>query len=586
MRNVNWLRANTRKNDIYFGHSAILIHPQYLLYQFLTHLFPPAHAASVSHHRHGTGETAAKKRSPRSGHEADWKRLAQEALERNIEALKPRVGVAKNAVFFIGDGMGMTSITGARWHMKQDEDLIAYEAELSWDKFPTVGLSKTYNTDIMTPDSAGTATAFLCGEKAREGVIGVNQDVHYGECETMTEDTELDSILKIAQTEDKWTGLVTTTRITHATPAASYAHSAHRYWENDNEIPDDQKEACPDMEDIAKQLVYSETGQNLKVIFGGGRSQFRPNTTMDPEYSDYPGFRGDGRDLIAEWISLKTEAGVNFHYVQNQTQFDNIDVENVDHVLGLFNPGHMNYEADRADDIWGEPSLEEMVQKAITILERSPNGYILFVESGRIDHAHHDTNANRALIDTYQMQKAVGRAIAMTSPDETLTVVSADHSHAFAISGYPDITTDIYGYVYEVSSPADPYLADDDKPYTTLAYANGPGWYTHRNGSLRIDMNDLPEDEKPGMGNVNFLQDAGVPFNSETHGGEDVPVYANGPMAYLLAGTYEQSYIPHVIMYATCIGDNRDLCTSSAVSLQASLWMASVLAWLLSVHFL
>jgi alkaline phosphatase len=160
----------------------------------------------------------------------------------------------------------------------------------------------------------------------------------------------------------------------------------------------------------------------------------------------------------------------------------------------------------------------------------------------------------------------------------------------------------------ETSADADGYeeIPYDGKPYLTLAYANGPGWMVHRNYSLRADLREWDDSMQISMGecslvftcncqlvsvvpstdNINALQDAGVPMYSETHGGEEVAVYARGPMAFLLSGTYEQSYIPHVMKYAACIGDNTDHCgytdSASAISYSAITFVIAAIATLYS----
>ncbi|ELU18168.1 hypothetical protein CAPTEDRAFT_34391, partial [Capitella teleta] len=155
--------------------------------------------------------------------------------------------------------------------------------------------------------------------------------------------------------------------------------------------------------------------------------------------------------------------------------------------------------------------------------------------------------AFRALSDTIALEEAVAKADQMTSIEDTLMVVTADHSHVFSIGGGPDINLDIY-------SPDD--TGSDGKPYTTLAYANGPGCKIDHSPDYTTAVIFISD-------NIDFLQDAGVPMKSETHAGEDVAVFARGPMAYLLTGTYEQSFIPHVMMYAACIGENKQHCAST-----------------------
>lgn len=118
------------------------------------------------------------------------------------------------------------------------------------------------------------------------------------------------------------------------------------------------------------------------------------------------------------------------------------------------------------------PTLAEMTQSAIKLLQKEANGYVLLVEGGRIDHAHHDGRAKISLEETIQFDLAIEAALALTNRDDTLIIVSADHSHTLTISGYPDRGNDILGVLPNDRGP----LVQDKMPYTTLSYANGPGY--------------------------------------------------------------------------------------------------------------
>lgn len=274
---------------------------------------------------------------------------------------------------------------------------------------------------------------------------------------------------------------------------------------------------------------------------GGGRRSFIPADQEDPENAPKTGERQDGRDLTREWVDRFPNAA----YVWNKAQFDAVDPGRVDHLLGLFNMSNLQYEADREMDRGGEPSLAEMTAKAIDILSKNPEGFYLMVESGRVDHAHHASNAYRALTDAVAFDEAVKVAVEKTNAEETLIIVTADHSHPFTISGYPARGNPILGKVVGVTpdgtGPEDkPSLADDGKPYTTLGYANGPG---------RL-LGDRPDITNVDTTDKDYIQQAIMPMKSETHSGEDIAVYARGPWAHLFQGTYEQSYVFHVMDYA------------------------------------
>ncbi|XP_019626950.1 PREDICTED: alkaline phosphatase-like [Branchiostoma belcheri] len=473
-----------------------------------------------------------------------WKESAQAAIQ-NILANQLNTNVAKNVIMFLGDGMGVSTVTAARILKGQLEGLSGEEAALAWEDFPHVALSKTYNVDRQVADSAGSATAYLCGTKANFGTVGVDGSVRRGDCRAVGGDKhKVDSVARLADKNGKSVGVVTTTRITHASPAGAYANSPERGWENDSDMPDQAKrDGC---KDIASQLI--ENGRNYKVLLGGGRRNFFDDA-IDPEYpheSSVRGRRRDGRNLVVEWGWGKED--YNSSYVWNKEQFDKIDPLKTDYLLGLFEPSHMQYVTDT--DRAGEPTLTEMTDKAIRMLQKDDNGFFLFVEGGRIDHGHHKGRATRALTETIEMERAVQRAKDLTSAEDTLIIVTADHSHTLTIGGYPMRGRPIIGMGQAYDGED---WAQDGLPFTTLIYANGPGYAIHGNGR-RHDIRRVDVADK------NYRQQATLPFPDESHAGEDVSIYARGPMAHLFHGVQDQSYIAHAIKYAACLGDSKDHC--------------------------
>ncbi|XP_035216289.1 alkaline phosphatase, tissue-nonspecific isozyme-like, partial [Stegodyphus dumicola] len=295
----------------------------------------------------------------------------------------------------------------------------------------------TYNTDSQVGDSGACATALLCGVKGRFETVGLDDGGIYNRCDTSFT-SRVYCLADWAQTEGKSTGLVTTTRVTHATPAAMYAHSANRYWESDDKLAKDVGDSKSDCKDIARQLIEDNPGKNFNVILGGGRRHFLPRREhVDTKNQENDGRREDGRNLIEEWQRDKKSRGLSYKYVSRKRELDKVDPVKVDYLLGLFNSGHMAYESDRDKGIDGEPSIAKMTRKAIEILRKNPRGYFLMVEGGRIDHSHHFNNAHRALVDTLAFEEAVIAALEITRSDDTLMVVTSDHSHVFAFGGYP-----------------------------------------------------------------------------------------------------------------------------------------------------
>jgi alkaline phosphatase len=496
---------------------------------------------------------------PSSAEPTDWQAEGRSAIAR-ARARNAPTGPAKNVILFVGDGMGVSTVTAARILDGQLRGETGEENALAFERLPYVALSKTYNTNQQVPDSAGTMTAMVTGVKTRAGMISVGPALQRGD-HTGVAANRLATLFEQAEARGLATGVVTTTSLTHATPAACYAHAPDRDWENDAELSDAAR--ADGFPDLARQLLEFDAGDGLEIALGGGRQHFLPETAADPEYPDKTGKRKDGRDLMKEWGAR----GPGHVAIWNASQLAALDLARAGPVLGLFEPSHLQFEAHRSRDPGGEPSLAELTAAALTRLARDDDGFVLMVEGGRIDHGHHASSAFLALHDAVAFSQAIATALARVDLDETLVVVTADHSHTFTIAGYPQRGNDILGLVRATDAQGDPgtKLMRDlhGRPYTTLGYANGPGHVAASDqqpaGSKRFPHfprgAGAPGAERPDLTEVatngpGYLQESSVPLRTETHGGEDVAIYAGGPGAELFHGVQEQSYIYHVIVDA------------------------------------
>lgn len=478
---------------------------------------------------------------------ADWKN-AGEAFIKHSKSVLPNNNRAKNIILFVGDGMGVSTVTAARILEGQMAGQKGEENRLSFEKFPHLALSKTYSWDQQTSDSAPTMTAMVTGYKGRDGQLSVDHTTARLECDqAKINQRSLTTFLEQSAAAGKATGVISTARITHATPAATFAHTAVRGWESDANLPD----GC-NVKDIARQLIEVSPAvqKSLMVVMGGGRSRFLPNTFNDPENTTSKGERKDGRNLTNDWVTSRAAFGQS-KFVFDRAGFDAATPANTSYLLGLFERSHMQYEADRTATN-NEPSLTEMTDKSIQMLKKNQNGFFLSVESGRIDHAHHAGNAKRALIDTIEFSKAIQKAYETTDPSNTLILVTADHSHVFTIGGYPHRGNPILGLTRNVpridgDAPV-LYTDKDGLPISTLTYGNGPGY----RGAPRPTLTE------EGTNDLNFKQEAAVPLSSETHAGEEVAIYGSGPFAHLLKGTMEQNWIYYVMKEAFGFGASND----------------------------
>lgn len=491
---------------------------------------------------------------------ADWwfrqGATAAALAARQANADKPK---ARNVIVFLGDGMSITTIAAAHILAGQRQGLDGESYRLSFEKFPFTALSRTYETDAQVADSAGTMTAIMTGAKTRSGFIGVGQLADRGNCASR-QGHALVTMLELAKAADMKAGFVTTARVTHATPAATYGHLPERNWEVDTDLS--AKARAAGCTDFASQLIDFSIGGGIDVAMGGGRTEFLPADMADPEYTERHGERADGRNLVNIWQQRHPDGA----YVWNAQQLANLDLSRTPRLLGLFEPSHMRYGHDRDKDKAGEPSLAEMTRAALDVLKHNDKGFFLMVEAGRIDHALHAGNAYRALDETIDLAAAVKVAQAMTDPEHILIVVTADHSHTLTLRGYPARGNPILGLVRGATSSyqgGDGKLATDATglPYTTLGFASGPGYtgatdtqpegpkhFPHHYDNASGITRGRPDLSGVDTTDPDYMQEATIPLPGETHGGEDVAVFAHGAGAAAFHGEIEQNTIFHLIV--------------------------------------
>ncbi|HDO1309892.1 alkaline phosphatase [Aeromonas veronii] len=421
---------------------------------------------------------------------------------------------AKNVILFIGDGMGPTVLTATRLFK------VGEEGNLEMMKLPRSARIKTFSNDAQTTDSAPSMAAYTTGVKMNNEVIAMSSDTKavapgkdvngnktVNNCSS-DNGKPVPTILELAKAAGKSVGAVTTTELTHATPAATYAHICHR-------------DAAYD---IAAQAVPGGTGFNqalgdgVDVLMGGGANHWTPYSASNK------GGRNDNRDLTAE---MKAQG---YSYVTTQSELAKV---NSGKVLGLFSSkSHLDYELDRVAKGAAntQPSLSEMTAKAIDLLSQNSQGYFLMVEGGRIDHALHGTNAKRSLTDAVALDEAVKTALGKVDLNNTLIVVTADHDHTMTINGYSAKGNPVLDLVK--NSDGSTQNDVDGKPFTTLVFGNGPN---------RPDVRPVLTSDQV-MAN-DYLQETGVKLTSETHGGGDVMLFADGAGSNRFKGSLDNTKV-------------------------------------------
>ncbi|ULB12280.1 alkaline phosphatase (plasmid) [Cereibacter azotoformans] len=470
---------------------------------------------------------------PQSG--SDWFKAGQATVADRL-ASQPITNRAKNVILFTADGNGVGTNYAIRLFSGQKAGGLGDDYVQPHETFPNVALVKTYSSNGQTPDSAPTAAAMNSGIKTKNSMINILDSVAVGDCAAGAQ-AGTRTFAEIASEMGKSVGVISTARITHATPAAVYARTVNRDWEDNTTIP----EGCT-QKDIASQLIDQMKAGVIDIALGGGRAHFLPETVTDVEGK--AGKRTDGRDLTEEAKAAGAQV------VFGQDDFAALTTGGNAPVLGLFEASHMKYEHDRT----GEPSLAEMTEAAIRSLSQNEKGFYLNIEAGRVDHANHDGNLYRTLTDGKAFADAIAKAMELTRAEDTLIIVTADHEHAIAFNGYCGRGSSILGLCMEeneqgVKHTGTPNLGDDGKPYTVAGYLNGVGsvLIEQADKSYSGSRPDLTEDE---VTDPDYVQQALIPLSSETHSGEDVAVFARGPWAHLFGGVIEQNVIFHVMHHA------------------------------------
>ncbi|MCK5738383.1 alkaline phosphatase [bacterium] len=285
----------------------------------------------------------------------------------------------KSVILFIGDGMGLTHTLLAEIYA---EDVL--NSKLHFTDFQSRAIMTTHSADSRVTDSAAAASAMYSGQKTNNRMLSMSPDT-----------TEMATIAMAARSAGLAVGAVTTTRVTHATPAALMAHVASRSEENS----------------IAGQLAQFQP----EVLMGGGWQHFIPADSAGSK-------RTDEKNLIADFLA----AG----YTYATTEADLKTASTAGKLLGLFSKSHMAYDIDRqhVSAVQEQPSLAEMTRVAVDVLDNDPDGFFLMVEAGRIDHAAHAHDPKAMVSDVLALDAAVEAALDyQRQHPEVLIVVTADH---------------------------------------------------------------------------------------------------------------------------------------------------------------
>jgi alkaline phosphatase len=318
----------------------------------------------------------------------------------------------RNVILLIGDGMGPQTVGLAIYYnlfMNGPENPLNLEKLMAAGN---TGYCLTYQYGTVVTDSASAATALASGVKTRDAIIGKDHDGR-------TMKTVVDVALRVK----KSVGIISNTRMTHATPAAFYAQVIHRDMEND----------------IASQLV--ERG-DIQVAFSGGAQHFIPEGSRVEEHPDLKGVskgagwgiskRKDKRDLIDEGKKK------GYKFVSTDRQLKDLDGKSTEKVLGLFSASGFPSAIDRqAHHMTGVPTLSQMTEKALEILSKNEQGFFLMVEGGQVDWVAHGNDVAGVLHEMMELDQALASILKFAhAHPETLVIVTADHDTGGLAIGY------------------------------------------------------------------------------------------------------------------------------------------------------
>ena len=421
---------------------------------------------------------------------------AAPAAAQAQEAAAPR-----NAILFVSDGTGPATITMARDFARAEEG----RERLTLDSVLT-GSIRTYATDSRVTDSAAGATAFSTGVKTYNGAIAVD-----------TLKRPLATVLEAAEARGMATGLVATSRLTHATPAAFAAHVPSRSMEDE----------------IARQML----GHDIEVLLGGGRRHFRSEADG--------GARADSLNL------LDAACAENYAVATDRAGFDSTHATPL---LGLFAESHMNYEVDR--DPAAQPSLAEMTTKALDLLagnsDARENGFFLLVEGSRIDHAGHANDAAAHVREVLAYDEAVAAALDFARRDgRTLVVSTSDHETgglSLGRDGVYDWEPSVLARVTASQEAMLARIAEGAAPAAVLEEAAGIDSLTAEQAAA-LDAAVRAEDAgalNASLSNI-ISRRALVGWTTTGHTAADVNLYAFGPGAGRFAGHFDNTHIGRAV---------------------------------------
>ena len=463
-------------------------------------------------------------------------KAGKESKTLSYEVVAPKLGknqkMAKNVILFIGDGMSLQAKQMARILSKGINEG-KYNGLLEMEKLDRLALVTTSGYDSLTTDSANSASAYATGHKSVVNAMGVYAD----STADPLDDPKVENLAELLRrTKGMSLGLVTTSNITDATPAAMFAHTRRRA---------EQAHIAMDMLRVKPE-----------VILGGGLIHFWPKEQKGSK-------RSDSKDLL----KIYKDAGYALSF--DREDLDALMKKSPKYLLGLYHPDHMDVYLDRevlkASDVLGEypkqPNLMDMTKAALEILSKNQKGFFLMVEGASIDKQLHKMDWQRATYDTIEMDKAVGVAREFADKNgETLIIVVADHAHSASITGTYHENDGKKGReavrTYESSifptfedADADGF-PDNPDPDITLAiqYANHPDYKANYRLKSKPSHPTIKDADGRNIANPSLEGEdykGNIPYaeDQEVHAADDIVLMAHGAGSDYFRGVMDNTEV-------------------------------------------
>src|SRR5216117_3359163 len=385
-------------------------------------------------------------------------------------------------ILFIGEGLAPDRLAPTRAYAG------GAGTRLSLDSMPRMALLTNYSKDFAAPDSAAAATAIATGTRVANGAIAINGDKK-----------PIPSIIESAREYGRATGLVTDTKLTDPTSAASYAHPV-------------------DPDDLGKIAAEFVDGGKIDIAMGGGASQFLPATKG--------GERQDNRDLLLEL------RGNGFDIVRTRAELETIPAWRRPKLFGVFDDGDLAF-TNQVEERTHQPSLSDMVRRAIQLLQYNPGGYLLVVDAGLMRKAAQDNNGERTLSQTVELDRAVGIARSYGGPRSTIIVCGDVAIGGLSLNGFPfrkDSGIALLGF----NSAGQPWITWATGPHGDKSYgaAKIPG---------KQDGNETKEPEQEQQEPAAFYTKSALITV------EDVVAFGNGPGTDALEGVVESTAVFEIL---------------------------------------